>query len=138
MYSTLQRANHISSLATTYILILLGLISVASFLTLPSVDVGSIDVKDIIVFVYPFIFWPRKFLIFSAAKEVDLIDGALSRKISLHYGLMSEQISMNYSAPITPSSSSSISLPPTKKKLRGMLMMLFSGIVLSLERIQEI
>ncbi|KAL0240534.1 hypothetical protein I308_106328 [Cryptococcus tetragattii IND107] len=49
MYSTLQRANHISSLATTYILILLGLISVASFLTLPSVDVGSIDVKDIIV-----------------------------------------------------------------------------------------
>ncbi|XAO27598.1 hypothetical protein I312_106454 [Cryptococcus bacillisporus CA1280] len=49
MYSTLQRANHISSLATTYILILLGLISVASFLTLPSVDVGSVDVKDIIV-----------------------------------------------------------------------------------------
>lgn len=56
MYSTLQRANHISSLATTYILILLGLISVASFLTLPSVDVGLIDVKDIIVFVYSFLF----------------------------------------------------------------------------------
>lgn len=56
MYSTLQRTNHISSLATTYILILLGLISVASFLTLPSVDVGTIDVKDIIVFVYPFLF----------------------------------------------------------------------------------
>lgn len=57
MYSTLQRANHISSLATTYVLILLGLISIASFLSLPSVDLGSIDVKDIIVFVHPLLFW---------------------------------------------------------------------------------
>lgn len=51
MYSTLQRLNHLSSLATTYIMILLGLISVASFLSIPSVDNGKIDVKDLIMYV---------------------------------------------------------------------------------------
>ncbi|WVR06531.1 hypothetical protein IAU60_003562 [Kwoniella sp. DSM 27419] len=50
MHSSLQRLNHLSSLATTYILILLGLISVASFLALPSVDIGSVDVKDLILY----------------------------------------------------------------------------------------
>ncbi len=49
MYSTFQRLNHLSSLATTYIMILLGLISIASFLTLPSVDIGKVDVKDLIM-----------------------------------------------------------------------------------------
>ncbi|KAK6907973.1 signal peptidase [Kwoniella mangroviensis CBS 10435] len=49
MYSTLQRLNHISSLATTYVMILLGLISIASFLSLPSVDVGKVEIKDLIV-----------------------------------------------------------------------------------------
>ncbi|WVF69024.1 hypothetical protein IAT40_003798 [Kwoniella sp. CBS 6097] len=50
MYSTLQRLNHLSSLATTYIMILLGLISVASFLALPQVDVGRVDVKDLVLY----------------------------------------------------------------------------------------
>ncbi|WWC70963.1 uncharacterized protein I206_104916 [Kwoniella pini CBS 10737] len=49
MYSTLQRLNHISSLATTYVMILLGFISIASFLSLPSVDVGNVEVKDLII-----------------------------------------------------------------------------------------
>ncbi|WVO18074.1 hypothetical protein L204_105772 [Cryptococcus depauperatus] len=50
MYSTFQRANNIFSLATTYALIFLGLVSIASFLSLPTVDVGSITVKDIIIY----------------------------------------------------------------------------------------
>ncbi|WVQ73373.1 hypothetical protein IAR50_002942 [Cryptococcus sp. DSM 104548] len=49
MYSTLQRVNHLSSLATTYILALLALVSLASFLALPPVNVGNVDVKDIIL-----------------------------------------------------------------------------------------
>ncbi|KAK8858773.1 hypothetical protein IAR55_003003 [Kwoniella newhampshirensis] len=49
MYSTLQRLNHLSSLATTYIMILLGLVSIASLFALPTVDVGKVDVKDLIV-----------------------------------------------------------------------------------------
>ncbi|WVQ96534.1 hypothetical protein IAU59_003639 [Kwoniella sp. CBS 9459] len=50
MYSTLQRLNHLSSLATTYIMILLGLISVASFLALPQVDVGKVDIRDLVLY----------------------------------------------------------------------------------------
>lgn len=49
MYSTLQRLNNITSLATTYVMVLLGLISIASFLTVPSVDAGNIDIKDLIM-----------------------------------------------------------------------------------------
>ena len=49
MYSSLQRLNHLSSLATTYIMVLLALISAASFLTLPSVDGGKVDIKDLIM-----------------------------------------------------------------------------------------
>lgn len=49
MYSTLQRLNHLSSLVTTYIMILLGLISIASFLTQPAVDIGKVDIKDLIM-----------------------------------------------------------------------------------------
>lgn len=49
MYSTLNRLNHLSSLATTYVLVLLGLISVASYLAVPPVNVGKIDIKDLIM-----------------------------------------------------------------------------------------
>jgi signal peptidase complex subunit 3 len=49
MYSTVQRLNNITSLATTYIMILLGLISVASFLSVPTHEPGNIDIKDLIV-----------------------------------------------------------------------------------------
>lgn len=49
MYSTLQRLNNLTSLATTYVMVLLGLISIASFLSVPSVDTGSIDIKDLIM-----------------------------------------------------------------------------------------
>jgi signal peptidase complex subunit 3 len=49
MYSSLTRLNHLSSLATTYILILLGCISVASLVALPTVNVGKVDVKDLIM-----------------------------------------------------------------------------------------
>ncbi|WRT67986.1 uncharacterized protein IL334_004961 [Kwoniella shivajii] len=49
MYSTLQRLNHLSSLATTYIMILLGLISIASFLSHPSVNTGNVEIKDLII-----------------------------------------------------------------------------------------
>lgn len=49
MYSTLNRLNHLSSLATTYILILLGLISISSLITLPTVNIGKVDIKDLIV-----------------------------------------------------------------------------------------
>jgi signal peptidase complex subunit 3 len=49
MYSTLSRLNHVTSLATTYIMILLGLISVSSYLSLPVVDGGRIEVKDLIL-----------------------------------------------------------------------------------------
>jgi signal peptidase complex subunit 3 len=51
MYTTFQRLNHLTSLATTYIMVLLGLISIASFLALPPVSVGKVDVKDLIVYV---------------------------------------------------------------------------------------
>lgn len=51
MYSTLQRLNNITSLATTYVMILLGLISVASFLSVPSLEPGNIDIKDLIMYV---------------------------------------------------------------------------------------
>lgn len=49
MFSSLQRLNHITSLATTYVMILLGLISVASYLALPPVPLGKLDVKDLIM-----------------------------------------------------------------------------------------
>lgn len=49
MYSALQRLNHLSSLATTYVMVLFGLISFASFLAQPAVNVGKVDVKDLIV-----------------------------------------------------------------------------------------
>jgi signal peptidase complex subunit 3 len=49
MYSSLQRLNQLTSLATTYLMILMGLISIASFLSLPTVDPGRIDVKDLIM-----------------------------------------------------------------------------------------
>jgi hypothetical protein len=49
MYSTLQRLNNITSLATTYVMILMGLISIASFLSVPSIEPGNIDVKDLIM-----------------------------------------------------------------------------------------
>jgi len=49
MYSTLQRLNNITSLATTYVMILLGLISIASFLSVPTIDPGNINIKDLIV-----------------------------------------------------------------------------------------
>lgn len=49
MYSTLQRLNHLASISTTFVMILLGLISVASFYTLPKVDVGEVDVRDLIM-----------------------------------------------------------------------------------------
>jgi signal peptidase complex subunit 3 len=51
MFSSLQRLNHITSLATTYVMILLGLISVASYLALPAVPLGKLDVKDLIMWV---------------------------------------------------------------------------------------
>lgn len=51
MFSSLQRLNHITSLATTYVMILLGLISVASYLALPPVPLGKLDVKDLIMWV---------------------------------------------------------------------------------------
>ncbi|ODN93399.1 signal peptidase [Cryptococcus wingfieldii CBS 7118] len=49
MYSTVQRLNHLSSLATTYLLALLALVSLASFLAQPPVSVGSVHVKDLIL-----------------------------------------------------------------------------------------
>jgi signal peptidase complex subunit 3 len=49
MHSSLQRLNHLFSLATTYIMILLGLISVASYLAVPPVNPGKVDIKDLIV-----------------------------------------------------------------------------------------
>ncbi|ORX37209.1 putative signal peptidase [Kockovaella imperatae] len=49
MHSTLQRLNHISSTATTYVLILLSLISITSYLTLPPVAPGKLEIRDLIV-----------------------------------------------------------------------------------------
>ncbi|GFZ44977.1 hypothetical protein JCM24511_02703 [Saitozyma sp. JCM 24511] len=49
MHSSLQRLNHLFSLATTYIMILLALISVASYLAVPPVSPGKVDIKDLIV-----------------------------------------------------------------------------------------
>jgi len=51
MYSTLQRLNHLSSLATTFVMILLGLVSLASLVSLPTVNPGRIDVNDLIMYV---------------------------------------------------------------------------------------
>ncbi|KAK4689697.1 signal peptidase complex subunit 3, partial [Tremellales sp. Uapishka_1] len=49
MYSSFSRLNQISSLAMTCIMVLLGLISIASFLSLPLVEQGRIDVRDLII-----------------------------------------------------------------------------------------
>lgn len=49
MYSTLQRLNHFGSISTTFIVVLLSLISIASFLTQPVPEVGKIAVSDLIV-----------------------------------------------------------------------------------------
>ena len=66
MFSSLQRLNHLTSLATTYLMVLLALVSVASFLSLPEVDVGKIDIKDLVMSVYftcfswPVLTWQKK------------------------------------------------------------------------------
>jgi signal peptidase complex subunit 3 len=49
MHSSLNRLNHLSSLATTYVLVLLGLISLASYYTLPPVELGRVDINDFIM-----------------------------------------------------------------------------------------
>ncbi|CAK9784417.1 putative signal peptidase [Cutaneotrichosporon oleaginosum] len=49
MYSTLQRLNHYGSISTTFVMVLLGLISLASFFTLPAVEPGTVSVNDLIV-----------------------------------------------------------------------------------------
>ncbi|KAL1413131.1 hypothetical protein Q8F55_000880 [Vanrija albida] len=49
MYSTLQRLNHFGSISTTFIVVLLSLISVASFLTQPVPEVATLSVSDLIV-----------------------------------------------------------------------------------------
>jgi signal peptidase complex subunit 3 len=49
MYSTLQRLNHYGSISTTFIMVLLGLISLASFLTLPALEPGTVTVNDLLV-----------------------------------------------------------------------------------------
>lgn len=35
-------------------MVLLGLISIASFLTLPTVDIGKVDVRDLIMYVFSY------------------------------------------------------------------------------------
>ncbi|GMK57305.1 hypothetical protein CspeluHIS016_0401390 [Cutaneotrichosporon spelunceum] len=49
MYSTLQRLNHYGSISTTFVMVLLGLISLASFCTLPAIKNGTVTVNDVIV-----------------------------------------------------------------------------------------
>lgn len=49
MYSTLQRLNHFASISTTFLMVLLGLVSLAGFLAKPAVDVGVVNVHDLIV-----------------------------------------------------------------------------------------
>ncbi|BEJ17041.1 hypothetical protein CspHIS471_0604420 [Cutaneotrichosporon sp. HIS471] len=49
MYSTLQRLNHYGSISTTFVMVLLGLISLASFFTLPVIEPGSVSVNDVII-----------------------------------------------------------------------------------------
>ncbi|KAL7420767.1 Signal peptidase complex subunit [Cryptotrichosporon argae] len=49
MYSTYQRANHLLSLSTTCAMILLALVAVASWASLPAVAPGRVEIKDLIV-----------------------------------------------------------------------------------------
>lgn len=49
MFSTLQRLNHYGSVSTTFIMVLLGLISLASYLTLPQLEPGSININSLLV-----------------------------------------------------------------------------------------
>lgn len=49
MYSTLQRLNHLGSISTTFVMVLLALVSLSSFYTQPAVDVGVVNVHDLIV-----------------------------------------------------------------------------------------
>lgn len=49
MYSTLQRLNHYASISTTFVMVLLGLISLASFFTLPQIEPGTVKVNDLIM-----------------------------------------------------------------------------------------
>lgn len=49
MYSTFQRLNQLSSLATTAVMVLLGLISLASWYHQPTLAPGKIDVKSLMM-----------------------------------------------------------------------------------------
>jgi signal peptidase complex subunit 3 len=49
MYSTFQRLNQLSSLATTAVMVLLGLISLASWYHQPTPAPGKIDVKSLMM-----------------------------------------------------------------------------------------
>jgi signal peptidase complex subunit 3 len=49
MYSTTQRLNHLASISTTFVMVLLGLIAAASFLTQPEVEGGKLEVHDLVV-----------------------------------------------------------------------------------------
>ena len=49
MHSSLQRLNHLTSTATTYVLILLALISITSWLSLPPVPLGDLEIKDLLM-----------------------------------------------------------------------------------------
>jgi hypothetical protein len=85
MYSTLNRLNHLSSLATTYILILLALISVASLITLPNVNIGNVEIKDLIMYVQPL-------TMLTSDKRVVCADGVLKKRISPRSALTSGPI----------------------------------------------
>jgi hypothetical protein len=47
MYSTLQRLQNVTSLATSFVLALLFGISLSSYLTIPQVELGSIEVNKL-------------------------------------------------------------------------------------------
>lgn len=49
MYSTFQRLNQFSSLATTAVMVLLALISLASWYHQPAPALGKIDVKSLMM-----------------------------------------------------------------------------------------
>jgi signal peptidase complex subunit 3 len=49
MFSTIQRLNHLASVSTTFVMVLLALISAASFFTQPAVEGGKIEVSDLVV-----------------------------------------------------------------------------------------
>lgn len=49
MYSTLQRLNYYGSISTTFVMVLLGLISLASYVTLPDLPPGTVTVNSLVV-----------------------------------------------------------------------------------------